>query len=630
MSKEIEQKNLRELFPNLKIAAIVLICIFHAAWTFAQEKKIPKTYSNIKYDKSGRLYLEKGKKRFYAAEPYAKYSLKKFQTNPQGTTKGLLFDFKDSTFNGKMYYGLINYKDSKHPTPVYFRVSSQITKGKAMIPVKQYLSGRYDMSAWEKSGKGTIGYRLLNTQGQILYDGIVSFRYTDKFEVDNTIVEGPFVNDITPREASLSFKTNFKIKCKLTVGDKTYEDQTAAYYHEFRVKNLKPSTKYSYTIEYGDNTISYSFKTAPKPGTSEPFLFAYGSDSRAGNGGGERNLYGVNAYVLKKFMALANMMQVAFVQFTGDLVNGYANHREDIELQYANWKRTVEPFAHYLPVYIAMGNHEALLYEFYDKENHRILSIDKFPFETESAEAVFAENFVNPVSSLQTEDGAVYDPAKNSVDFPPYKESVFSYTYDNVAMIVLNSNYLYSPGLKPNTSTSGNLHAYVMDMQTAWLEKTLEKYEKDKNIDHVFITIHTPFFPNGGHVGDDMWHNGDNLPRALINGKPLSKGIIEKRDELLDIIVNKYSKPIALLTGDEHNYNKVEITPRTNIYPENYDKKRIKLSRTIFQINNGAVGAPYYAQEQTPWTESVSGFTTQNAVVFIYIALNHRTLTTFL
>ena len=116
-----------------------------------------------------------------------------------------------------------------------------------------------------------------------------------------------------------------------------------------------------------------------------------------------------------------------------------------------------------------------------------------------------------------------------------------------------------------------------------------------------------------------MWYNGNNSVRPWVAGKPLEKGIIERRDELLDILVNKSKKVIAILTGDEHNYAVTEIGPDTNIYPENYEPTKIKLSRTIYQINNGAAGAPYYAQEQTPWTNKVTGFSTQNALVFFHV-----------
>ena len=136
---------------------------------------------------------------------------------------------------------------------------------------------------------------------------------------------------------------------------------------------------------------------------------------------------------------------------------------------------------------------------------------------------------------------------------------------------------------------------------------------------HIFVTTHTPFFPNGGHVRDDMWYAGNNAMRPYVAGKQMEKGIIERRDQMLDILVNQSKKVRAILTGDEHNYNRLRLTPETTIYPEKYEPAKIKLSRTIYQINNGAAGAPYYAQEQTPWTPFVSGFTTRHALVFFHV-----------
>ncbi len=134
------------------------------------------------------------------------------------------------------------------------------------------------------------------------------------------------------------------------------------------------------------------------------------------------------------------------------------------------------------------------------------------------------------------------------------------------------------------------------------------------------MTQHTPAFPNGGHVSDDMWYNGDNSVRPTIAGKPVEKGIIERRDEYLDLLINKSTKVIGIMTGDEHNYNKVKITPEVNIYPDNYILPKLKRNRTLWQINNGSAGAPYYAQNHnTPWVDAVSGFTTQQALVLIYV-----------
>jgi len=313
-------------------------------------------------------------------------------------------------------------------------------------------------------------------------------------------------------------------------------------HHEIKISDLQPASTYTYLIDYKSSTQKYSFKTAPKLGSRKPFVFAYTSDSRAGQGGGEHNLFGANFYVMRKISALAKFKEVAFMQFTGDMINGYTTTKEEINLQYANWKRSIEPFAHYFPIYVGMGNHEMVGDVFKSDKGRWTAFTPGFPFETESPSAVFASNFVHPKSDLKSEDGAYYDPDPSKKDFPPYDETVYYYTYDNVAIIVLNSNYFYAPVIKNNPTTGGNLHAYLMDNQIDWLDKTLQHLEKNKNIDHIFVTHHTPAFPNGGHVGDDMWYNGDNSVRPTIAGKPVKKGILERRDEFLDLLINKSTK----------------------------------------------------------------------------------------
>jgi 3',5'-cyclic AMP phosphodiesterase CpdA len=246
-------------------------------------------------------------------------------------------------------------------------------------------------------------------------------------------------------------------------------------------------------------------------------------------------------------------------------------------------------------------------------------SIDKFPFETESAEQLFAKMFVHPHNGPKSEDGSKYDPDPGKTDFPSYDENVYYYTYGNMAMVVLNSNYLYAPSEDMVHLTGGNIHGYIMDNQLEWFGNTIAKLEKDDNIDHIFVTIHTPAFPNGGHANNDMWYFGNNEIRPYIAGKPVDKGIIERRDEFLDIMVNKSQKVIALLCGDEHNYSRLRIDGTTDIYPENWEGSKLKLRRTIWQITNGSAGAPYYAQEKLPWSGSVEIFSTKYALVFLNI-----------
>jgi 3',5'-cyclic AMP phosphodiesterase CpdA len=248
-----------------------------------------------------------------------------------------------------------------------------------------------------------------------------------------------------------------------------------------------------------------------------------------------------------------------------------------------------------------------------------VASIDKFPWGSQSSESVFASVVANPVASIQSEDGSAYDPDPATTDFPSYQESVFYYTYANVAMVVLNSNYWYAPSHKTIQFTSGNPHGYIMDNQLDWLEKIIALLEADDDIDHIFVTIHTPAFPNGGHAHNDMWYNGDNSVRPYIAGQPVDKGIIERRDEFLDILINKSKKTLALLCGDEHNYNRMQLTAETNIYPDDYPHERLTVSRPFWQLTNGAAGAPYYAQQQLPWSDQVEIFSTQYALVFFHI-----------
>jgi hypothetical protein len=547
----------------------------------------------------------------------ADLTLENLKGDPQATPTGILFDFKGALRNGTLYYGLIPYDDSKYPLPVYFRSPVGILDGKAFINIHT-LRGRYDMVDWVEKQKGVLGYRVVNEAGEFLYDGRIGFKGFRPLFIDTTIVEGPFVNLLSHESVTFSFETNIEVQAEIEVDGKRFKNQKKATYHEILVDGLEANTKYDYSVHFGTNHETYSFKTAPLPGSRTQFTFGYASDSRSGQGGGERDFNGANAYIMKKIMALGAYEQCAFMQFTGDLITGYKIDPNQIQLEYANWKRAVEPWGRHIPVISTMGNHEALMH-YWSLPGGDFYSIDKFPFDEVSSEAIYAQNFVNPLNGPVSEDGSVYDPNKRKMDFPSYKENVFYYTYDNVAMVVLNSNYFYAPSTSHVKETSGNIHAYVMDNQLKWVEETIEILENDENIDHVFVTIHTPFFPNGGHVNDDMWYGGNNEYRPYVNGKPVEKGIIERRDDLLEILVNRSEKVVALLTGDEHNYCKTHITPETNIYPENWDKPKLTLKRSIYQVNNGAAGAPYYAQEVTPWTSYTTGFTTQNALVLFHI-----------
>ena len=577
---------------------------------------IPGSYSNIKYDESNRLYFENEGQKFYADTAGTRYTIKQLLGNPEGTEDGLTFDFVN--LKGTFTYGLIPYGKAPHPLPV-FRFTSPLNSGKVTTNVKRDFRYPYDFVGWEENKGFTLGYRLTDEKGMIVFDGEVSVEGTGPFKVIPTVYEGPYVNNISATEAVIWYETSEPVISALSINNKVMKDAAPVTHHEFNVSGLTPGTKYDYTVKVASLSQTYHITTAPKAGSRKPFIFAYTSDSRHATGSGERMIYGANAYIMKKMAALSYQQGTAFVQFTGDMINGYLSNKEEQLVQYTNWKKSIEPFWHYMPFYVGQGNHEALGYVFKDKDGAQKAFIDKFPYDTQSAESAFRDAFVNPENGPLSEDNNQYDPNPDKVDFPSYIENVFHYTYDNVAMIVLNSDYWYAPTLNRNSSTSGGLHGYLMDNQMDWLRKIIKGFEEDPSIDHIFVTQHTPVFPNGGHSGDDMWYNGNNEKRPYIAGKPVQKGIIERRDEYLDILINQSKKVVAILTGDEHNYNRLQLTREVPIYPENYPHKKLNVSRSVYQINNGASGAPYYGQERMPWSAFTKSFSVENAVCLFYV-----------
>ncbi len=585
---------------------------------------IPSVYSNIIKD-SSTLEVKNSSSLYPLIKPRAAYSIDMFR-DVKGDEKGLIFNFPGIN-DAKLYYGFIKLKDGKYNYPVFFKSYSKIQNSQAFIDITK-MGGRYDMINWKETQKGLIGYRVVKNDGKILYDGKVAFKGNSPFMVDTFIISGPYVNKLTPNSAVISFDTNIPAFARIEInnGEKIFFSNGQSKHHEIKVFDLQPNKKYHYKVILPESGYEedYFFKTAPKNGSRQKFTFAYISDCRASRGGGERYLGGVNGYVLKKAAALSLYKNAVFMQITGDVINGYKTTKEETLYEYENFKHILEPYWHYIPFYIGMGNHEALVYKFADGNRWWPVQIDKFPFSTDSSEAVFAKAFVNFENGPKSEDGSYLDPNPNKIDFPSYKENVYSYTYANIAMIVLNSDYLYSPSMADRKFTGGNIHGYIMEKQLEWFKKEVEKYTKDENIDHIFVTVHTPLFPNGGHGGQDMWYHGNNEQRAIINGKKAKKGIIEVRDEMLEIMM-KSPKVVAILTGDEHNYNRMKITKDLDLYPKNWTKEKITQKdffRPLYQINDGAGGAPYYAKEKLPWSQAAKSFTTQNAVVFFHIDKN--------
>ncbi len=189
----------------IKAYFVFTFLLFYTTTSLAQQVKIPSSYSNIHYDENGRLYFEKGSERFYADTASSIYSIKNFLGNATGTDEGVILDF--GGFKGSITYGLIPYGKAPHPLPV-FRFTIALQSGKASINIKTTFRDPYDMVGWQKNGQLSIGYRLQDEKGSILFDGVISVTGKGPFTPAPTIYEGPYVNNITDNNALIWFETH--------------------------------------------------------------------------------------------------------------------------------------------------------------------------------------------------------------------------------------------------------------------------------------------------------------------------------------------------------------------------------------------------------------------------------------
>jgi len=543
------------------------------------------------------------------------YTLSQMLGDATGTETGIQLDFKKTGFNGSIAYGPLN-TEAEFPTVSFLGKPLKLVDGKVLLEIKKTFKGVNDFFRLAEKGQGVLGYRVMDSDGRIIYEGRVAFAGKGPYTVVPTLTEGPLVNNLTETGSVISFETQVPVKTSITVNSKTFSDPSPTTHHEISVDGLLPSTNYKYTVSYGDRTDSHNFKTAAKSGSRKPFSFAFAGANRATLGGGERDFGGTNYQSSRAIISAALMSGAKFMQATGDITNG-GNPSEDGHLmEYANWKRALEPFWSMIPVYTGFGDHEVNFATFsLDTITKKFPKIDRFPYATESGEATFARAFVHPLNGPESEDGASYDPS-SQMDFPPYKENVYFYTYDNIVMIVLNTEYWKAHD--PNVS--GCPEGYIMDQQLKWLNETVQHYENDPAIDHIFVNVHSAVFPNGDHASGAMWYNGNNAERAIVAGNKVTKGIIERRDEVLDICVNRSKKFLAFLSADEHNFAFLEIKPDFPLYPQDYKESKLKLNRSFYHINNGCGGSAPYAMLATPWSSNFRFFTEPPAVALIDVS----------
>ena len=188
-----------------KVCYTILLAIIFISKTVAQSTnqplQIPKVYANVYVDSVGKLYVQKDGNRIYEKPTAPKLLLQQAIAKISADKNGLALDFKKENFSGLLYAGFIPYGDSKHPIPVYIRNEYMVKNGKSFISIKNDFKGNRDFVKWNDGKPFTIGYRLVDDKGVLMYDGKISLAYKDSAFVKlPTVIEGPFVTNITPED----------------------------------------------------------------------------------------------------------------------------------------------------------------------------------------------------------------------------------------------------------------------------------------------------------------------------------------------------------------------------------------------------------------------------------------------
>jgi hypothetical protein len=306
----------------------------------------------------------------------------------------------------------------------------------------------------------------------------------------------------------------------------------------------------------------------------------------------------------------------AFFLFGGDMVSGYTNSVESYVQQIKSFKRSIVDFTYGTPVFTAIGNHETLFHRFDDGSQYG-LAMDRWPYDSVSTEAIVAREFVQPTNAPTPFDG-----------MPPLRETVYSFHFGMVKVIVLNNNYWWTSHHRVR-EVGGSPEGYLMPNQLAWAEQELRAADADPKVRYVLVFAHEPAFPGGAHLSDAMWHGGNNNVRAYRRDTndsiiAFETGVIDVRNRLWAMCTQS-PKVAALLGSDEHNYQRLYISPkdpvgnpalddlnRNGILDDGKMSPGPGFKRGLWFLISGGAGAPPYARQKSPWDTTVRKFSPQN------------------
>ncbi len=571
---------------------------------------------------------------------------------PSPPGPGLHLDVGDPTLQGTFQVGIFPFAegdaDLSYPR---FTFSGSVVNGVCDLPVANIFAStsKTNINNWP-DGNGlipptmTVTARLdlvrVTTGGLAFFgpvDGKFSFRMAGTVVQPNlTIVEGPLLNlkeSGDPSRVTISWKTDGTATAKVRIIPADTPSRTrsaspeialgagreftagAAQFQKVTVTGLSPSTRYLYLVESQapDGTVArsplYSFTTAPRAGQGEVTFMAI-SDSPQAAGGGEKTAMGINREAVGQLAFAAARNEADLVIFAGDLVLGFSSNADDYRFQLHAWKDAWSPFWNSRPIYAVPGNHEMVGNIFKDGSPTGLI-LDRWPYATESSEAVFADELVMPANG----------PVPSDARRPPYKGTVYSFQYGPVLFVGLNNFYWWT--LDPQIPTyGGSPEGYLMDDQLRWFEGVMASAQRSPTVRFIVVFMHEPAFPIGPFKGEDgLWWDGNNNIRAYVlqGGKvvPAGEGVVDVRNRFWSTMAQN-SKTAALVTAHQHGYSRLLIDDHTpvGVLPgddTNSDGLLEKFSPNpafrlpVWQIISGNGGANFsaFSAEGMPWTPDV-------------------------
>ncbi|MEM6962306.1 MAG: metallophosphoesterase, partial [Myxococcota bacterium] len=467
------------------------------------------------------------------------------------------------------------------------------TRHQMRFQINDLLKPKYDIAKSRATGSGHVVYRLElhDTSASLawVFDRSLAFRCAPipcsgsaRFYQAPDFELGPFVDRVETDRVTLSLETDVPTAALFSIRDaegtevQSIQSPQIQHRHEIEVTELQADRHYFYYVAIvdaqGETAVSRgaSFRTAP--GTDQgqsSFRFVALSDSRSGWGTTEDRYGGHNRRVLTALLTQALQHRPRFAVFVGDLVDGYTTSPDAFRFELRSWQRSTSAVGGFLPIYEIMGNHEVVL---------RAFSSGWAVGRTGAGapEAIFASLFVNPENGPTAKRGE-----------PPLKENVYSFDWGGLHLAAINSNYYYRSHFERSDHPAygrGHREGWVDDRILEWLDTDL-RLARERGATHLMVFTHEPGFPNGGHLTDGMWWNGE-VPE-----------ILEQRKKLYAIL-GRYGVA-AIVHGDEHNYSRMRVDAA--LLPD--------LDRPITQFISGGAGAPFYAQaEEVPWASHVEAF----------------------